>query len=586
MNDEKQKIIKYDQDNNKNDQCSTHDIPQLIRKTVQQKRNLHLSDDSKAAGNQIKAKFIFEIDAQQNENEYSYGVRFYYWKYYQHMESKTDDAHQMASAMFDGGQPVLLDGSNINEWYISKKFYNLKAELTNNPLCNIPASYYIELITAASTHIKSDLVKSMICPRKGSAACYDMQPDQLIDLNHLIAIMVYCNCTQLQRAFSETYRHKDKYESDSDMKDRHRNYYYLGRYLRECVECFGMKWKNLSDKNITVYHGVNKIFTFPSLFAYINGPLSTTTDFSVAGSFSEYKGMIVTVNIKTSEWRYKWDEGIEAFQTLCLFDCQPFSDFTNEQEIFTIGGSYKLMFKSIVDYMGNNYSTYIQGIKQMLYNTSNGGYFSSIDEIANTAQQTQMVFRLLSHELSRCSPNHQHAHEFKSCPDYIKDMVHTQCLNVLHITFNNREYESKIHELLFKSDNGWIKLELIGKLFLNVSVVLYDATNMDIGFLKNASIYESTLAYIKDNKHSKLEDIQIEIDSKHIDIMQWYLMLFSNDFHALSWHIYVHVKNDKYINEKTSDKFDVVITTHIRMKYIKEKEMLQYMPIIVQANHE
>ncbi len=59
---------------------------------------------------------------------------------------------------------------------------------------------------------------------------------------------------------------------------RHRNYFFLGMYLRECTECFGMEDPYLTtsrqyqynqfmdrfivNQKLVLYHGINKYFTF------------------------------------------------------------------------------------------------------------------------------------------------------------------------------------------------------------------------------------------------------------------------------------------------------------------------------------
>eukprot|EP01084_Bolivina_argentea_P281294 481254_1 len=109
---------------------------------------------------------------------------------------------------------------------------------------------------------------------------------QPIHISHLIAIMVYCNYDTLQQKFSETFRRLNAQETNEELKKKHSNYHYLARYLRECVECFGMQYKKETEENyMNVYHGVCKQFMFSSVYAFIKGPLSTTTDYAVAVNF-------------------------------------------------------------------------------------------------------------------------------------------------------------------------------------------------------------------------------------------------------------------------------------------------------------
>eukprot|EP01084_Bolivina_argentea_P248398 415484_1 len=96
----------------------------------------------------------------------------------------------------------------------------------------------------AKDHLHTDFVRQFKCPRTTSAACYDMKYGQNMSINHLISLMTYCNFSGLAKAFTETFRRNEN-ETNLALKERHRNFYYLGRLLRECCECFGMtnRWR-------------------------------------------------------------------------------------------------------------------------------------------------------------------------------------------------------------------------------------------------------------------------------------------------------------------------------------------------------
>eukprot|EP01083_Nonionella_stella_P315027 1136793_1 len=83
-------------------------------------------------------------------------------------------------------------------------------------------------------------VLAMKCVRLRTAKCYGMKYGDKMSYKHIIAMMIYCNSDELQYRFSETYRKIAKNETFIELKNRHRNYFFLGKYLRECTECFGM----------------------------------------------------------------------------------------------------------------------------------------------------------------------------------------------------------------------------------------------------------------------------------------------------------------------------------------------------------
>ena len=65
---------------------------------------------------------------------------------------------------------------------------------------------------------------------------YGIDIDGSIQFGHLLALILYCDFTALSTAFSESFRHLEKYESLKSIKQRNALYYWMSRYLRELVE--------------------------------------------------------------------------------------------------------------------------------------------------------------------------------------------------------------------------------------------------------------------------------------------------------------------------------------------------------------
>eukprot|EP01084_Bolivina_argentea_P031241 57825_1 len=313
----------------------------------------------------------FMVQTQQNKFDvFSYGYRYFYWNHYKNNQKPYDDAHNLANFnSYTRDPPTANFGCSVGDWYVDRKYENFKTELTNNGIRGIGSVQWNVFTGKAKHHMRTNYVKAIRCPRKESAAYYEMKEDDMMTEDHLISMMVYCNCDRLQFAFSETYRHNDETESDGQMLQRHRNYYFLGRLLRECVECFGMEKKNpqLYDE-IRLYQGVDRQFIFSSMFAYIKGPFSATTSFAVAHNFCGGKGMILDLAIVTNDWAFKKNEGGACTLRKTCLDMNWISDYRNENEIFTIGGLNKFNFNTIIDALnGTNYDLYIKGIKQMTF---------------------------------------------------------------------------------------------------------------------------------------------------------------------------------------------------------------------------
>ena len=61
-------------------------------------------------------------------------------------------------------------------------------------------------------------------------------------------------------------------ETENDITTRHRELYWLGRFLFESIEFFGTEM----SFNMKVYHGLNKEMMFERFTAHFNQPISTT----------------------------------------------------------------------------------------------------------------------------------------------------------------------------------------------------------------------------------------------------------------------------------------------------------------------
>eukprot|EP01084_Bolivina_argentea_P310282 536882_1 len=512
-------------------------------------------------------KFMLVNDqVDQKFDIYSFGHRYFYWKHYKNNQNVFDDAHCMANQQ-GHLRPEANPGFTLAYWYISRKYTDFKTELLNNNIWHIGSAQFIHLWTKALVHMRTDEAKSIQCRRQEEyAKCYEMKSDQKVQLQHLMAMMVYCNFDLLQRKFTETFRYKDKYETDVQLKKRHGNYYFLGRYLREMAECFGMKYGDVKSKELSLYHGVNKRFTFTSLDACINGPFSTTLNYNVALNFCQNMGLILELSMVKSEWRFNYhfanyytgfSNYFESLSYLNCVDCSWLSDYPNEQEVFCIGGLGKFHFSTIIEPPTTNYQYYVRGLKQATWFMTYGDQQIDTKSCVTTYAERQMIFRLLSHELWRYFPNHQHAHEWKQCPNFIKELLHNHCQSIRVIHFPWKEIlidvgdgirahydvteHSAVQERLFKYDNEWIKLNLIMKLFPNTGYIVYDGPQDEVDFYQQNSIYNSLLQYIKIQSQTNLEQISFEFNPKYEEEMTKYIIKFKKDFEKYGWKICIHV---------------------------------------------
>ena len=191
-------------------------------------------------------------------------------------------------------------GQKHNHIEITNKYKSIYDELMFNDLCPKKIDeqeWQNKLIKAIKKHhIAISLYsKTLMC--KHYHPHYRLCRNQPIGIRHILAIILYTDLSEFCKSFRETYRMMDiddvketKYEQ---VKQRHRQFYYIGRALYEAVEFFGENMK----PSMRVHHGLGIILFFERFSAQFNQPISTTTTFSKAHQFSKGIGIILTLKV-------------------------------------------------------------------------------------------------------------------------------------------------------------------------------------------------------------------------------------------------------------------------------------------------
>eukprot|EP01084_Bolivina_argentea_P212650 361422_1 len=342
-----------------------------------------------------------------------------------------------------------------------------------------------------------------------------MNYTDMIQKKHIIAMMVYCNYDTLQQKLSETYRKTKHDETDDELKERHRNYYHMGKYLRECVECFGMKSE--AANNMKLFNGINKYVTFSSLNAYVKGPFSTTRQYVVAVNFCNDTGLILELNLQPIVWQMSFCESLDAYFVVTCFDCSFLSDYVNEQEIFFIGGLNNFTLKNIIDVQTNRtYVTQIKGIKQATYNCFVDDAWGDTLYVPSNKLEVQMATNLLLKEL-----NYQNTENEEMKGLNIQRSFHNHCINIKQIVFYENNSKNLVQDQLLKYWTGWIQLNTILSLFPNIERIIFDARSKNILFLQDIIIDVLHHLTIHTSKMSKLKCISIWVDKNKV--IQWML---------------------------------------------------------------
>ena len=225
---------------------------------------------------QLLTRFRFETD--RDNNVYAEGWKYFYWSFYKNNEAEWNELFEDPAS----GKPELEGnaGYSLSGWYIPSKYRDFKEELLNNKNCCFSLEQYMDSLEVATQKrlnwMNDPDVEPLKCfdPNGWRERCYGIKHDDLISVEHLMAIIFYCNYSVHCTSFSSTYRRNNKYESDESLKLRHSEHHFWGKLLVECITCFGIQMVYSSIP--LFYHGVSKSMLFNSTTIRLNGPLSTT----------------------------------------------------------------------------------------------------------------------------------------------------------------------------------------------------------------------------------------------------------------------------------------------------------------------
>eukprot|EP01084_Bolivina_argentea_P310113 536519_1 len=223
---------------------------------------------------------------------------------------------------------------------------SLFIELTLNPYCKIEQNKLNQIYLKAMGMKKSNKFQNIKAKHADHEATIDV--DDPITINHIIALLTYCNEDELQRTFKKHTRTLTKNETVINLCKRHRYIAHWARYLRESCLFYGDHMKH----DDIIYCGINTKLIFDS-FSFVNYcPLSTSTDITVANNFATNDGIILKLK-PTDEL---------ARDTGCrYFDMMLVSNYIAERERFFCGGARLKVVDIIIN--GNMNENVINALK-------------------------------------------------------------------------------------------------------------------------------------------------------------------------------------------------------------------------------
>ena len=343
--------------------------------------------------------------------------------------------------------------NNNHELFVSSKYGNMKDELTNNEISCITNAQYQNEHDKAMEFLQTQYVRSL------------RSKFQQISVEHILALLTYCNYDQYQNKWSESFRKLSSNESMKSLKDRHSHFVCSSINLINLIEEFGVRLFDEENSNKRFYHGVNRILYFSKTIAKFNGPLSTSSEILVAHNFSAGSGLVLEFKYTFSQFplRSKY------------FDCAPFSDFPAEKECLFIGGLPNLMVTNIINISNDNeeYRQYMTAINIM------NAIFQGTYHQKDTDEDVFIVTMILLIQFI-INKDNDIASDYDDIPQYIKNLMINYCNNLQHIVIlwhnvfgRMNEINEDLLNIISDDDETFFDINILSKLMPNLEQIEY-----------------------------------------------------------------------------------------------------------------
>lgn len=174
--------------------------------------------------------------------------------------------------------PVVNDNVLFSDFYVEKKFPDLKTSVLKNSAQSIPIEAWKETLAKALLFVDSKRVKEI---EKLSVKYYSFDFTGYFTnaeeptVEHILCILFYCNFTALSYEFTRTFRLLWGKETRDMLKERHSLFANWGDLLQQTVQMFSTTFPNSKIK--IFYHGVSQEMLFDGAYARFNSPTSTST---------------------------------------------------------------------------------------------------------------------------------------------------------------------------------------------------------------------------------------------------------------------------------------------------------------------
>ena len=159
-----------------------------------------------------------KVDGDQGMCCNQFGHRYYYWDEYKDNQET------------DNGPNI---GYTKGDWYIMRKYRNLKEELLMNSIYKITMNQYNKITNKAKIISKMQFIKKLKI--EGSSLCeiYKKSPGDLMQKENLMVLCLYTDFKVLSKHFRDTF-----IVDSVEKKQKNKEYWWWSKTLIETVQLF------------------------------------------------------------------------------------------------------------------------------------------------------------------------------------------------------------------------------------------------------------------------------------------------------------------------------------------------------------
>eukprot|EP01083_Nonionella_stella_P297974 1011677_1 len=395
------------------------------------------------------------------------------------------------------------DEDNTYCVHITQKYPSFKKELLEN---NILIQQFDVEYSKAQTHHNSTHRKNVY-------------PNT--ELDHLLALLIYCNFDEFQSEFSKSYREKNGI--------KHQEFYHLGNLLKQAVVKHGTCIKNGRQ---TFYHGMNQKLVPTQIVGDLGKgisvfcPISASSCKEIANNFAQFadndtdQGLIMAFGGRTSNAKY--------------FSVAWLSNYSHEKEHLFLQNKEQFHIKDIIACKtGIPYREILNILKAMdsiLSEVHYGEDDSSRHEFVDS------IVEIMNHQLSL-------KHYFKKkalewLDDYAQELLTVYFENKDRLTINCSVLQKK-YEKLFKlicidvkqRNYQWIRIDVLATIFPRLNIIEIKDINLCPEIMEDIS--KNRAVFGPKNKTWKLPTMILRVNKtsalKTVDAKRQYEEPFLNN---------------------------------------------------------